>query len=340
MPQIYKPVHGYYNKPILYPLDKFNVGGKEVQKSTSAFHIINVDGERIFVYSFGKWLLGGDKLKDFHINDAKRFFDVPMHPQRQKNNVKALPFVEQTEKTNLLKLTDVIDLGYFKYYAVENSTLNIENTYLTPWNAECVMISHNISTMDPNVAFVSEYNGPAAGTYSKNNICDRTKRLGQRLYSFGVNDVVMVDSGFGAAANPKTFLDQNILIPVCCSEFACNLDLEPVLFKGRGGFTFDWPNRLRVKLECNQTYVKAGSKVVIKAILMNCDFTDTWINPPSIEFYPTTTAGRLSHRKVKLINGIGKFKLDLTDVDYGEIVEVKSNWKYITGDHKINLHVY
>jgi predicted GNAT family acetyltransferase len=332
MPKVYTPTHAYYNKAIV------TVVGKPLKKSTSAFNVINVLDDRIVVYSFGKWLLTENKLSEFHINNAKSFFDTEIHPQRQKNKVRECPFVEQTEKPNLLKLTDVLSLGYFKYYAIENSDLDIEHTYLTPWTADCGLVSHNFSTTDPNVGFVVEYNGPAASTYSKNNICDRTKRLGQRLYSFGVNDIVLVDSGFGGAANPKRFLDQNILIGAGCTEFACNIDLEPTLFKRTEGFTFDWPNRLRVKLD-GPKKANVGDIVEIQATLMNCDFTDTWIDPPTIEFYPTTTAGYLSHRKVKLVGGVGRFKIDLKDVYSNDIIEVKSNWKYITGDHKIEIQI-
>jgi hypothetical protein len=71
--------------------------------------------------------------------------------------------------------------------------------------------------------------------------------------------------------------------------------------------------------------------------LMNSNFSDTFTSPSTVEVYPSSSAGIVSHRKIKLVNGIGKFKLDTANLYSGEIIEVKVGWKYITGDSKVSV---
>ena len=72
--------------------------------------------------------------------------------------------------------------------------------------------------------------------------------------------------------------------------------------------------------------------------LMNNDFSELISNPPEeIEIYPEADAGEISHKKLILKNGIGKFKVDTKNLYSGDKFDVKIGWRYITNDSKVTV---
>ena len=340
MPKVYKPTYNYYN-------------GSTKEVSTF-IHVIDVRDEYIYLYSFLYNIRETFNPEQYYLNNAEQFFNQNFD-RRRTNNISKPPFCEQSQKTNLLKFSDVVDLGKFELY--ENDywpSLNIENCYLVPVSGyRIARNTFGFSDLDPNLnilisgqkvfnsnrALLPDYNysdhsdtNRIEDFYLLSNLDSTTKTLSNPILSFKTSDIMCINTGFGGETE---FPDINILISPFVSKFLSNKVFSPNLTTPNG-HTFDYQNRLKLKIT-GPTTGSVGDSLEYNVTLMNGDFSDTWLNPPDVECYPSCEAGILSHRKVILKNGVGKFKVDTTNLYSGDTFDVKIGWKYITSDSKVSV---
>jgi len=320
MPTAYTPNYSYYN-------------GARTRPNNSLFRVFNVTDTNLYVYTFQTF--NANTLSDsYFVTDANTFFSAPVSA-KGFNNVTVPPFCTQTANTNVLKFTDVQALGKFNLY--ENLITPIadkETLYLQPVSL-FNLIDKNIDlpNLPQNLTI-----GLRTESNPKNTICynfdNDTKISFDRILSFKIADILCINNGFGA----NTFTECNILVSSAIANFMSNLTFDTKLVQSPNNYSYSYPNRLRAKVTGPST-ANVGDVLEYTITLMNNDFSDTWSNPANVEVYPVTDAGQLSHRKVKVVNGTGKFKVDTKNLYSGDVFDVKVGWKYITNDSSVTVTI-
>ena len=311
------------------------------------FYAFIVVEATVRVYSFFKLNFMNNEIPEScYVTSASKFFSTPLG-SRTKRKVQKKPFCEQEIlPDNIIKFSDIQALNLFNYYGCEDSVLDLETLYLRPEIAYYIEYENlNIEKLDPNVDTVIEY----MPTLDKNafriyNNSDDTKTNNKSLGSFNRNQILSINSNFGKLNN---FLEADYVVSPRVKNFISNLTFTNGLIKSRniesessgpGVVEYEYQDRLKLKVEGPST-ANVGDILEYTVTLMNNDFTDTYTNAPNVEAYPTTEAGALSHRKIIIKNGIGKFKIDTSNLYSGDTFDVKIGWKYRTSDSKVTVTV-
>jgi len=335
MPKIYTPQRLYY-------------GGETVYKSPHMYAFI-IEERKISVYNFFKLNFQNNNIpSSCYVTSASKFFSVPL-VAGQKKQLQKKPFCEQEElPDNVIKYTDIMDLGY-NYYGASDSSLDLDTLYLRP--EVCCVIDQeklNFTNIEPNSDFLLElqFIGAVSDThFNFYNGSNFSKLNSRSLDSFTQIHLMKVGTNFGKS---NSFLDLDFIVTPKIKNFISNLNFTNGLEKvqqldnggesGSGVLNYEYQDRLKLKIE-GPTTANIGDILEYNVTLMNNDFTDTYINSPDIEVYPTTEAGVILHRKIVLKNGIGKFKVDTSNLYSGETFDVKIGWKYRTNDSKVTVTV-
>jgi len=278
-----------------------------------------------------------DKLYIFDIKE--KFinffvFDVVNGEKYSSNSVSASAFfsneaytIESRDKklkeysNTYLHLNDVINrFGW--YYEDPLCPINDkENAYLLPKAYRCLALETSIgidfSKMDPNIDL--SLNLDLSSIINRSIL---SKNMYGSLNNGPLNYIFTINSGLG---NPSKFEDMNLFVEKRASTWISNKPFNKV---------DDFNNRLKLKVTGPST-ATVRSVVEYTIDLMAPDLTDTITTDKDVEVYPVVNTGILSHRKVILKNGTGKFNVDTTNLYSGDELEVKAGWKFITGDSKV-----
>lgn len=313
----------------------------------SYFYAFIVEETKIKIYSFFKLNFMDNAIPNScYVTNAAKFFSAPVGSGNTRQ-VQKKPFCEQEIlPDNIIKFKDIQDLNIFNYYDGQDSVLDLETLYLRPENAYYVEQENlNISKTDPNVDTVIEYTTTVSKSpFTIYNNSDETKTNSKSIGSFNKNQILSINSNFGKLNN---FLEADYVVCPKVRNFISNLTFTNGLSKVRvienngsdpGVVDYEYQDRLKLKVEGPST-ANVGDILEYNVTLMNNDFTDTYTNAPDLEVYPTTEAGVLLHRKVVLKNGIGKFKIDTSNLYSGDTFDVKIGWKYRTNDSKVTVTV-
>jgi hypothetical protein len=333
MPKNYTPQRLYYSENITYH-NRF-------------VFVFVIEEAKIKVYSFFKLNFMDNAIPDScYVTNAAKFFSTPIGPTTSRQ-VQKKPFCEQeTLPDNVIKFKDIQALNIFNYYGGQDSVLDLETLYLRPEYAYYIEYEDlNLNKIDPNIdtmlEYISTFNKVPFRIYNNSN---DTKTNNKSIASFNLRQILSIGSNFG---NLNSFLEADYIVSPKVRNFMSNLTFTSGLnstrviessSSGSGVVDYEYQNRLRLKVDGPST-ANIGDILEYNVTLMNYDFTDTYINTPDIEVYPTTEAGVLLHRKVILKNGIGKFKIDTSNLYSGDTFDVKIGWKYRTSDSKVTVTV-
>jgi hypothetical protein len=302
MPQQYIPQKNYNN----YIDNYFS------RSNVNKLYIFDIKEKFINFFVFD--IVNGEKYSSNAVA-ASAFFSNP-------------DFIEESRDKKLsdyantyLHLNDVINRFGWYYEDPLCEIENKETAYLNPKAYRCLALESSINTnfskVDPNVdfsldldlSFLTNRSIPSKDMYSP-------------LFNGPYNYVFTINSGLG---NPSKFEDMNLFVEKRASTWISNKSFNKV---------DNFNNRLKLKVTGPST-ATIGSVVEYTIDLMNPNLTDTISTDKDVEVYPVVSAGILSHRKVILKNGTGKFNVDTTNLYSGDELEVKAGWKFITGDSKV-----
>lgn len=315
------------------------------------FHIIDVEDDNIKIYSFTKFAVDTDtdvknnlfrvnieQDRNINVTSAANFFSHPIY--NENHNMNHPPYCEighihhrcdGEDVINLIKATDILDLGKMNYYENPNTPVDIDKLYLRPITAHKFAAKPcRYDLLDPNVSLVIYVR--QGNRYEYANLDTWTKENYALPMTFKPADILCINSGFGKVESLK---DCNLIVPPQVSNFMSNLNFQPNLVVVDNLSTY-FTNKLKLKVT-GPSSANVGEILEFNVQLTNYNNTDTWSNPPDIECYPICDAGDLSHRKLTLKNGVGKFKVDTTNLYSGDTFDVKVGWKYITGDSKVTV---
>jgi hypothetical protein len=315
MPVVYEPSYSYY---------------AGVRKSFSdKLHVLNFKQNKVYIYTFLPVISGDDIIPD-SIGD---FFDTELDTFGRKR------FFTGNAEPKYYKFDDIVETGLFNFYENPNRTPDFNLDILKLVNQTVLRLSlFGIDFMDPNVDYGVAYNDTGGGSYEFYNFSDVTKNNYLGLLNLRTKDVFSFNTGFG---NVDDMTKANINISPSIGYFFSNLNFQPNLVAENPSDTNEFksltfPGKIRAKITGPAT-ANVGDVVEYTVTLMNYNLSNTFTSPQTVEVYPLSSAGAVSHRKVSVVNGTGKFKLDTSNLYSGDVVEVKVGWKYITGDTKLNL---
>jgi hypothetical protein len=335
MPNKYTPTRCYYD-------------GNKTIFNTDVFYIYDVEKTGIKIYSFFYNVMDILDSSLYHIIDASIFFSKELNSRDNQTSKK--PFIENENKINLIRHKDVID-NIKKYKLIGREMADTDNAYLVPFGAYYVdNKSFPLVGVDPNInisIFVDNFiskdkffpgkpnlNGFSV-VYKLENLDYSTKHSLDHLFAFRRSDMVVLNTGFGGDTL-SSYEDLTLIIPNTVSSFMSYVNFTNELYRLENKYSFYIEDQLKLKVSGPNSGV-VGDILEYTVTLMNYDFSDTWINPPDVECYPSTDAGNLLHRKITLKNGVGKFKIDTSNLYFGETFDVKVGWKYITSDSKVSV---
>jgi len=315
MPVVYEPSYSYY---------------AGVRKSFSdKLHVLDFKQDKVYIYTFLPVISPNDEIAPDPIGN---FFDTSSNDFGRKR------FFTGNADEKYYRFSDIVDTGLFNFYENTNRTPNFDLDILKLVDQTVLRLSlFGIDFMDPNVDYGVSYNDNSR-SYEFYNFSDITKINYMGLLNLRTKDLFSFNTGFG---NVDDMTKANIIISPSVGYFFSNLNFSPSLVAENPSDTNEFksltfPGRVRAKITGPAT-ANVGDVVEYNISLMNYDLSNTFTSPPTIEVYPLSSAGVVSHRKVNVVNGIGKFKLDTSNLYSGDVVEVKVGWKYITGDTKILL---
>jgi hypothetical protein len=306
MPQQYTPQKNYNN----YVNDSFN------KNNLHKLYVFDIKEKFINFFMF--YVFNGEKYSNTEQYSSKsilasEFFSNEDYTIESKDK----KFTSDT----YLQLNDVINC-FGQYY--EDPLCPIEdkeNTYLLPKVYRCLALESsiliNFAGIDPNVDFSLDDD---LSSFTNRSV--PSKDIYSPLFSGPLNYVFTINTGLG---KPTVFEDMNLFVEKRASKWISNKSFNKV---------DSFNNRLKLKVTGPST-ANIGSIVEYTINLMNPNLTDIITTDKDIEVYPVVSAGILSHRKVILKNGTGKFNVDTTNLYSGDELEVKAGWKFITGDSKV-----
>jgi hypothetical protein len=322
MPVVYEPSYSYYtgNRPSF----------------SDKLHILDFKSDKVYIYTFLPVLPNTINIEHIVVDDlTENYFDTSttMIPEgisgAVSTNYGRTRFFNGPKASKYFRINDIKNLGMFNFYENTNRLPNIELDILHLIDQTCINnIAFNLHEMDANVDYGLMYRN---GIYGVLNHSTVTKQGYSGLLELRNDDIFSFNTGLGNITN---LTQANINISPRAAYFFSNLTFSPTLIKENNDFLF--PGKLNAKVT-GPTTATVGDVLEYTITLMNSDMTDTFVSPPTVEVYPSSSAGVVSHRKVKLVNGVGKFKLDTVNLYSGETIEVKVGWKYITGDSKVSV---
>jgi hypothetical protein len=302
MPQQYTPQKNYNN----YIDNYFS------RSNVNKMYVFDIKEKFINFFVFD--IVNGEKYSSNAVA-ASAFFSNPDFIKESRD--KKLSDYPNT----YLNLNDVINRFGWYYEDPLYTISNKETTYLLPKAFRCLALESsigiNFSEIDPNIDF--SLNLDLSSIVNRSTV---SKNMYGPLNNGPLNYIFTINSGLG---NPSKFEDMNLFVEKRASTWISNKSFTKVE---------DFDNRLKLKVTGPST-ATIGSVVEYTIDLMNSDLTDTISTDKDVEVYPVVSAGILSHRKVILKNGTGKFNIDTTNLYSGDELEVKAGWKFITGDSKV-----
>jgi hypothetical protein len=339
MPKVYAPKRSYY-------------GDYEGIFQSDIFYIFDVSENGIRVYDFFYQERSNLDTSLYYVMDATSFFSKEL--KSRDNQISQKPFIENQDKINMIRYKDVVDnISKYKLFTTKKTVMgNIDNVYLVPFGAYYIDFkSYPKNGIDPNInmtlfvdnfvsrdKFFPERNqkvNNSSTVHGFENLDFVTKPNLDNISGFRRGDIIVLNSGYGGNTL-TTFENIDLIIPTGVSKFMSNVDFTDDLIKDPNSHSFYPKNKLRFKVS-GPSSGSVGDILEYTVTLMNYDFSDTWTNPPDVECYPSTDAGNLLHRKIILKNGVGKFKIDTSNLYSGETFNVKVGWKYITSDSKVSV---
>lgn len=326
MAQSYSPKKYYYN-------------GSNFSNYTDFFHVFNIGTDGIEIYRFVKKYIDENDISSYDVLNATNFFNISLgetvNPIRSFTvDITKSPYCDSDK--NVLKISDILEIEKFHLYS--STSLNCENLYLIPV----------IAAKIPTNSFSALNSGPNEDlivTCDENNNFDLSnhnwdgKILIPAVGSLNSNYLFALNTGLKSfQRNFETQIninDYNLIFMPYLKDFICN-DANLNSFNTFSNFRlFDFPNRLKLSINGPSSGF-IGDVLEYTVTLTNNN--ELVSNPPiEMETYPVVDAGQCSHRKLILKNGIGKFKVDTTNLSSGEKFDVKIGWKYITSDSKISV---
>ena len=264
------------------------------------------------------------------IDTSKYNFITDITTFLENKNVKFYNYItNENDKINLIAFKDLQKI--YNFYEKNTGELtDLDNIYLRPYYFS-VFDSLKMFTADPNIDYTFTAT-PNLGVIVENlNVI--TKQDNFVRYNFKYGSLLVINSGL---ANQTSFTNLNYIFSPNMKNFFSNLNVTPDLLYDENSTNFYYNNILKLKVEGPITG-SVGDILEYTVTLMNNSLTDTWRNLPDLEVYPTVDAGILSHRKITLVKGVGKFKVDTTNLYSGETFDVKIGWKYLTSDSKVSV---
>ena len=337
MPITYEPKISYYN------------GNKSSSKS---FFLFDYQSDSVTIYNFVAYNIT-ETLSEHQIISASEFFDKEIPYSSFPVNVittdiSAPPYliIQKENNDSIVEIkydfygipySEIEELNKFNLFKNNNSNLNLENLYLTPIKATKIPFSFlKICDLEANQDILITFDGQNFGIRNQN---EDGKVKYPKIPNDNHKNVMVLNTGFG---NNTSFDSFNIIVSQFVGHFLTNKNslsthTQPVTYKGINLLTFD--NRLKLKVT-GPTTANVGDIIEFDVSLMNNDFSQTISNAPStLECYPVSDAGIISHRKLILKNGVGKFKIDTRNLYSGDVFDVKVGWKYITTDSKVSVTI-
>jgi hypothetical protein len=302
MPQQYTPQKNYNN----YIDNYFS------RSNVNKMYVFDIKDKFINFFVFD--IVNGEKYSSNAVA-ATAFFSNDDFKEETRNK-KFLNYPD-----TYLHLNDVINRFGWYYEDPLCSIEDKENTYLLPKNYRCLALESsigiNFSKMDPNIDL--SLNLDLSSIINRSIV---SKNMYGPLNNGPLNYIFTINSGLG---NPSKFEDMNLFVEKRASTWISNKPFIKV---------DDFDNRLKLRVTGPST-ATFGSVVEYTIDLMTPDLTDTISTDKDVEVYPVVNAGIISHRKIILKNGTGKFNVDTTNLYSGDELEVKAGWKFITGDSKV-----
>jgi len=321
----YKPNYVYYT-------------GNAKPKSTDLVYLFTVSDSSIIIYSF----------MVFKKQELKTVTDPTIGTSSQKIDSTKYNFIsdisgfleykggkfhnyisEENGKINLISFKELENLYNF-YEKNPGNITDLDNIYLRPYYSS---ISTTLPkyTADPNVDFRFTSTTNVGAILENLNVI--TKQDNEPKYYSNYGDIIIVNSGL---ANQTSFLNLNYIVCPTVKSFFSNLKFTSDLNYNETTTDFYYDNMLKLKIDGPSTG-SVGDILEYNVSLSDYSGNNTWKNLPDIEVYPTVDAGILSHRKITLVKGIGKFKVDTSHLYSGETFDIKIGWKYLTSDNKVNV---
>ena len=264
------------------------------------------------------------------IDTSKYNFITDITTFLENKNVKFYNYItNENDKINLITFKDLQNI--YNFYEKNTGELtDLDNIYLRPYYFS-VFDSLKMYTADPNIDYIFTAT-PNSGVVVENlNVI--TKQDNFVRYNFTHGSLLVINSGL---ANQTSFTNLNYIFSPNMKNFFSNLNLTSDLLYDENSRNFYYNNILKLKVEGPITG-SVGDILEYTVTLMDNSLTNTWRNLPDLEVYPTVDAGILSHRKINLVKGVGKFKVDTTNLYSGETFDVKIGWKYLTSDSKVSV---
>ena len=213
--------------------------------------------------------------------------------------------------------------------------LNTENLYLLPNKAVTIpFFAFEVCGLDPNMDITVSFDREKFNIRNKN---ENGKVVYPTIPVSNWADILTFNTGFG---NNTSFDSFNVIVNPFIGSFMTNKNglttyTETITRKNYNLIPFN--NRLKLFIDGPSTG-SVGDVLEYTVTLMDKNLSNTFTNAPAtLECYPTVDAGELSHRKVILKNGVGKFKVDTKNLYSGDSFDVKIGWKYITSDSKVTV---
>lgn len=151
-------------------------------------------------------------------------------------------------------------------------------------------------------------------------------------------EVVNLSSVFGS----HKFTDDNIIWRASEMCWYCNLTLsspvsQDVVNASTDNKKYSDPKTtLALKIE-GPTALAPGEVVEYTVKPWSRINSDFYTQHPDFEVYPMVDGGRLSHRKVWVKNGVGKFKFFTDGLEKGELIDIKVGFKNYSGVDKLTV---
>jgi hypothetical protein len=338
----YTPSHSYY------------FGAPSSKQSNVYFYAFNVQPDRLICYTFQVFNTTNNfvvathgsmenlisfpsSAESYKLANAATFMAASVNASYTDSSALSKPpFTTNSSNDGtkyVLMLKDLVGVSGYNFYNVSNyNSYDHNTTYLLPISISTPIVSSMVANADPNTDFSVTLDSKSSRLVAVNKAL-QTKTMYTNKFNFNYRDIITLNTGMGNVSN---LLNCNLLVSPTITQFISNIvfynDLKLV-----NNNSYIWDNRLTLKLDGPIT-ANVGDVVEYTVTLMNSALTDTFDNvPANIEVYPTTDAGVLSHRKVNLVNGVGKFKLNTSNLYSGEAFYVKVGWKYITGESQIRV---
>ena len=333
MPTTYVPEFSYYN------------GNKNPLEGD--FFIFKFLPETITIYHFLTKNIADVSSANAEVFSANTFFDqeIPYssNPINMENvNTGKPPYINHIVTPMTIELVDNFLLSYSdvanKFNLIKNdrSQLNTENLYLLPNKAVTIpFFAFEVCGLEPNMDITISFDREKFNIRNKN---ENGKVVYPTIPVSNWADILTFNTGFG---NNTSFDSFNVIVNPFIGSFMTNKTgliayTETITRKNYNLTPFN--NRLKLSIS------GPSSGVVGDILEYTVNLTDKNSNsfsnaPATLECYPTVDAGELSHRKVILKNGVGKFKVDTKNLYSGDSFDVKIGWKYITSDNKVTTTV-